>query len=128
MSDKAPAFIRTGTPLVTGPALAIAADELFGLTLNTTQAVVLSSSIGFVYYVVVRYLEEYNPKLGYLLGIAKKPAYSDQPSPSPDTGQAVEAVVTPEPEAEPAPPAAKTIAVRKVPVKRTPIKRVPPTE
>lgn len=91
MSDKTPAIVRTIVPIIVGNVLTKVIPGL-----DPTDPFVntlVDTAVSGVYYVGVRYLEEYNPKLGYLLGIAKKPAYSTEPAPSPGPDEHLEAVV-----------------------------------
>lgn len=99
MSDKTPGIIRTITPVIVGSVIARVIPGIDPT--DPTVLLITSTLLTSAYYVAVRYLEEVNPKLGYLLGVAKKPAYSSQPAPSPDSGQAVVAVVVPEDEGVP---------------------------
>lgn len=94
MSDKTPGIIRTITPVVVGSLIARVIPGIDPT--DPTVLLITSTVLTSIYYIAVRYLEEFNPKLGYLLGIAKKPAYASGPAPSPDAGQDVVAVVVPE--------------------------------
>lgn len=61
--------IRTLVPLIAGTLVAAGVDV--GLADSVTTLIVSA-----VVYVAVRLMEEYvNPKLGWLLGIAKSPTY-----------------------------------------------------
>lgn len=87
-------FVRTLVPIVIGPVIA---RIMPGVDPHDPNVLLVVSAIAsYVYYVVVRLLELKAPQVGYLLGIAKAPAYSSAPSPSPDTGEHVEAVVVPD--------------------------------
>lgn len=147
-SEMNPSLIRTGVPFLVGPLLAWAATKL-GLPVeeiaNPESALyvlvtgALSAACGYLYYVGARFLEVYaSPKWGYILGLAKSPAYSKEDAPSPGKGEDVEAVVVPEvvpePEVEPEPilpelPApveqVKPAPVKKTPAKKAPTKRAP---
>lgn len=92
MSSQTPAYVRTGTPIAAGPILVGIAGQ-FGLEISVEQALLLVPVVSFLYYVLGRAMETYNPKLGYVLGIAKAPAYSDVPAPSPGLDEHLEAVV-----------------------------------
>lgn len=74
------AYVRTGTPIAAGPILVAIAGQ-FGLDLSTEQVLLLVPAVSFLYYVLGRAMETYNPKLGYVLGIAKTPTYSTEPAP-----------------------------------------------
>lgn len=94
MSDLTPSFVRTLVPLVIGP---LAARYAPGIdTSDPDVLLALSAVIGWAYYVLVRLIETRFPRLGYLLGIAKTPAYSPAPPPSPGPGEDVEAVLVPD--------------------------------
>lgn len=92
MTDLMPSLIRTLVPIVVGPLVA-----RFGLDVTDPNNLALVSGVvAYVFYVLVRLVETHWPAAGYLLGIAKQPAYSSQPSPSPGPGEDVTAVVTPD--------------------------------
>ena len=92
MTDLAPSLIRTLVPLVAGPVIA-----RFGFDVTDPDTLALATAVfGWLYYVLVRLIETKYPSFGYLLGIAKAPAYSAEPSPSPGPGEDVEAVVIPD--------------------------------
>lgn len=92
MADLMPSLIRTLVPIVVGPLVA-----RFGLDVNDPDNLALVSAvISYLFYVLVRLVETRYPAFGYLLGIAKQPAYSPEPSPSPGAGEDVEAVVVPD--------------------------------
>lgn len=79
MNDLTPAFVRTAVPLIVGPLVA-----RFGFNADDpTVTALLAGVIGWLYYVAVRLIELKAPTFGYLLGIAKAPAYSHQPPPQP---------------------------------------------
>lgn len=70
-----PAFIRTLAPFVAGPIAAYLVKRGF----NIDEAEVLTWMIpvfGYGYYVLVKIIEMYFPKFGWLLGSAKQPSYS----------------------------------------------------
>ena len=93
-SGLSTSFIRTLVPIVIGP---IIARFTPGLDPHDPNVLLVVSAIAsYVYYVVVRLLELKAPQVGYLLGIAKAPAYSSAPSPSPEAGEHIEAVVVPD--------------------------------
>lgn len=152
--NQTPAYVRTGTPIAAGPIIVAIASQ-FGLDLTVEQALMVVPVVSFLYYVLGRALETYNPKLGYVLGIAKAPAYSNEPAPSPGPGEEVVAEVVPEEspqpvdepveepiyesdvaveEEEPLPLLIRSTpldevraAARKTPVKRAPRKAQPPS-
>lgn len=109
MSSKSaelkPSLVRTLAPFIVGPILAALATRL-GLPLDEIKPdsalyvgvmAAVTGAFGYVYYVVARFAEVFlNPKWGYVLGLAKSPAYSAEPSPSPDTGEVLVAEVVPE--------------------------------
>ena len=92
MTDLMPSLIRTLVPILVGPLVA-----RFGLDVTDPDDLALVSAvISYAFYVLVRVVETKFPVAGYLLGIAKAPAYSPEPSPSPGPGEDVEAVVVPD--------------------------------
>lgn len=92
MTDQMPAFVRTLVPFVVGP---LVARLGFDVTDPNTLAVVTAVA-GYLWYVVVHTVELRWPQFGYLLGVAKAPAYSPEPAPSPGPGEELEAVVVDE--------------------------------
>ena len=96
MSDQLPAFVRTLVPIVVGP---LVARFGFDVTDPNTLAVVIAVA-SYLWWVLVHTVEMRWPSFGYLLGVAKAPAYSTAPAPSPGPGQDVTAVVTPAPGAD----------------------------
>jgi hypothetical protein len=102
-------MVRTLVPILIGPVIARFCP---GLDPKDPNVLLMVSAVAsYLYYVVVRVLELKAPKLGYLLGIAKAPAYSPKESPSPGAGEEVVAVVVPtttdEAAAQPEQPAAE---------------------
>jgi hypothetical protein len=69
------------------------ASHVFGITLSASDVLVILPMIQAAYYVVGRALERWKPSLGYVLGIAKQPAYSSADAPAPAEGEHLEAVV-----------------------------------
>lgn len=105
MTAMLPSVVRTFVPYIAG-VLLVALAKL-GLTIPEGAATTFASFLVAVgYYAVVRYLEtKGNARWGWLLGIAKAPAYSDRPAPSPDVpGEVLVADVEPVPEATPSEP------------------------
>ena len=92
MSSQAPAYARTNAPIVAGPVLCFIAKK-FGMDLSVEEALILVPLVSSAYYTLGRMLEAWKPKLGYVLGVPKQPAYSDQPAPAPGPGEEVVAVV-----------------------------------
>lgn len=104
-----PSLVRTLVPILVGPLV----TRFFpGLDINDQNTtLVVSAIVSYLYYVLVRVLETKAPSLGYLLGIAKAPAYSpkDAPQPEPPTGggpgaagaPGAQALATPEDEVKP---------------------------
>lgn len=91
-TSQKPAYVRTGTPMAAGAVLVYVAQQI-GLDLSADQATILVPVVMYLYYVLGRALEAYNPRLGFVLGIAKQPAYSKQDAPAPDEGEHLEAIV-----------------------------------
>lgn len=92
---QTPAYVRTGTPIGAGAVIVFIAKQL-GVDLTVDQALLLMPAVMYAYYVLGRLLESFDPRLGYILGIAKTPAYSIEPSTSPDRGEKLAGVVVPE--------------------------------
>lgn len=92
MTDQLPAFVRTLVPMIVGPLIA---RWGFDITDPTTLAIV-TGAVGYLWYVVMHTVELRWPSAGWLLGVAKAPAYSTDPAPSPGPGEDVTAVVTPD--------------------------------
>lgn len=99
IGPQKPAYVRTGTPMVAGSGLVFVA-KAFGLDLSVDQALILAPVVMYAYYVLGRALEHYNPKLGYILGIAKQPAYAKGKAPAPGEGEDVVAEVVADEDAE----------------------------
>ena len=79
-SGLKPSLIRTLVPLLIGPLIA-----RFGLNPDDPNTLLLAGAgLSYLYYVLVRVIETKYPKVGYLLGIAKAPAYSPAPAPQPE--------------------------------------------
>lgn len=90
LTGQTPAFVRTLTPYAVGylaTRLGLDSDDPL-----------LALGVGYAFYVVVHVVELRWPRFGWLLGVAKAPAYSSAPAPSPGAGENVEAVVVPAPE------------------------------
>lgn len=77
-NSLSPSLIRTAVPFLFGGLL-----TRYGVDPNDpTAAVLLTGGIGYVFYAVVRALEVFaGPKWGYVLGVAKAPAYAAGPPP-----------------------------------------------
>lgn len=88
-----PSVVRTAVPIVAG--IVLVALAKLGLSLDDGVATTLAESlVAVVYYTGVRFLETRgNAQWGWLLGLAKAPAYSPEPPPSPEAGE--EMVATP---------------------------------
>lgn len=71
-----PSLVRTAVPFLAG-LLGTWLLKTFGLDVDSATATALvSAGIGYVYYVVVRFLEVYgSDKWGYILGFRKQPTY-----------------------------------------------------
>ena len=94
MASQAPAYARTGAPIAAGPII-VSIAKVFGLDLSADQTLVILPVVMFLYYCFGRALEAYNPKLGWVLGIAKQPAYSKEDAPAPEKGEELVAVSVP---------------------------------
>lgn len=70
-------IIRTTVPLIVGWVVVTLAKN--GVEIDDDTKVMLvsaaTSAVSFLYYVAVRLLERWKPKLGWLLGVAKQPVY-----------------------------------------------------
>jgi len=88
-NDYVASLVRTGVMLAVGYLLAWAGRHGLDLHVAQAQLDVVATS---VYYIVVRAMEHYvDPKFGWLLGLARKPAYdaataADAPTDPPATG------------------------------------------
>lgn len=95
MNNLVTSIIRTVIPVLVGTVITWLQINL-GVTVDdATSATLVSTATGITiaaYYVAVRWLETRFPKIGWLLGLAKAPGYSDempppaQPAPD-DAGQ-----------------------------------------
>lgn len=104
-AELKPSLVRTLAPFIVGPILAALATRL-GLPLDEIKPdsalyVALMGAItgafGYAFYAAARFAEVFiSPKWGYVLGLAKSPAYSPAPSPSPGTGEVLVTEVVPE--------------------------------
>lgn len=79
--DLSASLVRTGVPFAAG-LIGTWALERFGVEVDTaTVGALLTAGIGYLYYVVVRFLEVFaNDKWGYILGFRKQPLYVDPPA------------------------------------------------
>lgn len=89
-------LLRTITPVVVGILLTAALKAGIsipdGLATDTVTAVLTGA-----YYTLIRVLEvRFHAAWGWALGLAKAPAYSTLPAPSPGDGEVVAAVVVPD--------------------------------
>lgn len=77
MNDIVTSVIRTVVPSIVGAILGVLAAH--GINLDAQAAAnltgFLTALFGALYYVIVRILEQRNPKAGILLGKAKQPEY-----------------------------------------------------
>jgi uncharacterized membrane protein (DUF441 family) len=78
MNDILTSFVRTIVPYVIGATVAWLGNK--GLHVSDSQVAsataLLTFGVGSAYYLVARWLEGKNPKLGVLLGIPTKPTYN----------------------------------------------------
>ena len=70
-----PSLIRTLTMLIVGWLIAIPVVNAVGVTSDQLTTLVQLGVTG-AYYLLVRLLERVNPAFGWLLGLAKQPAYA----------------------------------------------------
>lgn len=118
MNDKAVSLIRTYVPVAVGAAASWLAAH-FGVVIDDNSKAAVSLAFGSVviaaYYSAVRFAESKVPALGWLLGLAKQPAYVPGPAPAPDVNEEAVAVAVPDP------PAKK--AAKKAPAKAKAVKK-----
>lgn len=91
-NPQLPAFVRTYVPLIVTVLGTWLAKHGFNVDGAVLQALV-GAVLGGLYYALVRLLEAHRAEFGWLLGVAKQPAYAPGPPPAPDTGQDVVAGV-----------------------------------
>lgn len=72
--DLLPSLLRTFVPVLVGLILGVLGSTAVGFEEQLTA--VISAAITLVYYLVLRLVEQKWPKLGILLGSAKKPTYT----------------------------------------------------
>ena len=94
-----PSIVRTIVPVVVG--LVITALVRLGVSIpNGLLTDVVSALITALYYTGVRFLETHaGPQWGWLLGLAKAPAYSDGGAPSPGAGEILSVSLEADPQA-----------------------------
>jgi hypothetical protein len=77
--NQSPSFIRTLVPFIVGFIVAQLTD--FGIEVTPEEAATIGSFVtvvsGYVYYFIVRVIEQRYPKAGILLGVAKQPTYKE---------------------------------------------------
>lgn len=81
-----PSLVRTLVPIIVGYLVSLAARHGWHLNDDNASALI-TAGVSFVYYAVVRVLEVHcNEQMGWLLGLAKAPAYSpaEPPASAPD--------------------------------------------
>ena len=86
LTDYFASLIRTAVPLVVGAVIATVVKRAPGLESLLVEAEVsawLNPLCAGLYYAGVRKAEQRWPSVGWLLGLAKQPGYSDQPPPAP---------------------------------------------
>lgn len=81
LNDKVLSIIRTGVPMLVGWVVSYLFVH-FGLSVpDAVQSWLeglLTFGFGFLYYLLVRFLESKWPALGWLLGTPKQPVYTPQ--------------------------------------------------
>lgn len=84
MTSMVPSLVRTFVPYLVGVLLTALAK--LGVDIGDgTATTLVELGVSIAWYVVFRYLEtKGNARWGWLLGLAKAPAYSAEPAPSPD--------------------------------------------
>lgn len=79
IGDLGSSFIRTLEPMTVGLVTALLIRH--GVHLDATATALLSQMVAGGFYVGVRLVEHYvSPKFGWLLGLAKPPAYVEPPA------------------------------------------------
>jgi len=94
-NPQLPAYIRTYIPILVtifGTWLANHGFNIDGTLLQT----LVGAGIGAAYYALVRYMEGHRAWFGWLLGVAKQPAYVSGPAPAPADNEVVVADVVPD--------------------------------
>lgn len=84
--DQLISHIRTYVPIVVGTALTYVSRKTGFVVDEDAAASVTMLIAGIVtaaYYTLVRMIERVNPKLGWLLGVAKPPTYAKTVTPQP---------------------------------------------
>lgn len=79
MNDFITSLIRTYVPYIVGGVASFLATRGIDLDAEASAALgtFLTLTFGSVYYAVVRKIEAVRPDLGVLLGVAKKPEYTE---------------------------------------------------
>lgn len=67
-------IIRTVTPIIVGWLLGLPVVAALGIT-DAQATAAVSAVLGAAYYVLVRVVEVYYPRFGWLLGLASAPSY-----------------------------------------------------
>jgi hypothetical protein len=77
MSDQIVSYIRTIVPALVGALVAWLIAQGINIPDNIVEptTALLTALSAALYYIIVRKLESKYPKLGVLLGVAKKPVY-----------------------------------------------------
>ena len=73
LSKLYPSVVRTASPIVVGWLLSVLPAWL-GLTEDQLGTIV-AGALGVLYYVLVRVLEQFSPRFGWLIGLPGEPAY-----------------------------------------------------
>jgi len=81
MSDYITSLIRTWTPMLVGALVSWLSTRGVDISQEASLALgaFLTALFGATYYAVIRSLEKRFPKIGLLLGSAKKVIYKEQP-------------------------------------------------
>lgn len=79
MNDIITSLVRTYVPVIVGSVIAWLAARGINVDEATSGAAVtaLTGAIILAYYTIIRLLERKFPKIGVLLGSAKKPEYTE---------------------------------------------------
>lgn len=87
MSNYVQSIIRTWTPIIIGTVAAWLAAKTGVVVDEETKAGLIAATTGFAigaYYAVIRKLEQKVPAIGWLLGLATQPRYTEPQPPAKD--------------------------------------------
>jgi len=79
LGDIGASIVRTVTPIIIGVILAVVGTDVAGVD-EASLTPVISALLAALWHALVRLLESKWPKMGWLLGLPKKPVYVTQGS------------------------------------------------